>query len=216
MAPQAFYCVLLVRLGAASLLVVSAIILLSRSTITFLVVVVLLSTFIHHLRLPIGTDGSDHMNAIVLTTGAVVLLVNDPKIYVLGAVFIALQLSLSYAVAGVAKALSVEWRSGRSTSCILCTWTYGLPPVGEFLRSHPQLSRSVDWFVIAFEVSFPFAMFLPGRAWIAVLITGLIFHLFNALIMGLNTFLWAFASGYPPLVFAVFLFKYCRGHGVHL
>jgi hypothetical protein len=211
MFPRVFQCILLVRFAGALLLAMTALVVFSRIYMLLLTIVVLLSTFIHHFRLPIGTDGSDHMNAIVLMTGSVTLLLNKPEIYVLGALFIALQLFLSYEVAGIAKAFSIEWRSGASTPSILSTWTYGWPPIGEFLRNHSRLCQLIDWGVIGFELLFPLGVLLPGRACILVLLVGVIFHFFNAVIMGLNTFFWAFTSGYPPMFFAASLFRGFRG-----
>jgi hypothetical protein len=205
MQPQPFRCVLLIRLAAALLLTSSILVPFSNAAIAILAASALLTTFVHHLRLPIGTDGSDHMNAIVLATGATTFLVNDPRCFVAGAVFIALQVILSYLVAGIAKAFSVQWRSGQSSSYILSTWTYGLPSFGEFLGKRALLSRLLDWCVMSFEVSFPFALFLTGRAFTLVLLFGLLFHLFNALVMGLNTFFWAFIGGYPSMIFLVSL-----------
>jgi hypothetical protein len=207
MRPVAFRCVLLVRLVAALLVVLSWGFSFSNNMMTGLVTLILISTFAHHLRLPIGTDGSDHMNAIVLTTGTIGLFFSSYKIYVVCAIFITAQLMLSYWVAGIAKIISVDWRLGGSTSCILSTWTYGLPPVGEFIHRHMLLSRLIDWSVIVFELLFPFGWFLPGKVLIFVLVIGILFHLSNALVMGLNTFLFAFTSAYPCAFFTILLVR---------
>jgi hypothetical protein len=207
MSPKAFGTILLTRCILASALVLSAVVPLHPNVIKCCAILLLVTTFLHHLRMPIGTDGSDHMNTIVLTTATITLFFNRPAVYTIGSTFIALQLILSYLVAGIAKAISKEWRSGQSTSGILSTWTYGFPPIGEFLASRARLTRFTDWCVIVFELSFPICLLWPGRGTLLFITLGILFHFSNALVMGLNTFFWAFASGYPPMLFLLSIMR---------
>jgi len=121
----------------------------------------------------------------------------EQKVKLADPVFIAAQAALSYLTAGVAKARSAVWRSGRAIPLIVDTDTYGWPWVAGMLAGRPALARSACWTVIVFECLFAGALVAPEPVRLAALAVGLAFHLGCALVMGLNTFVWAFAATYP-------------------
>lgn len=149
-----------------------------------------------------GDDGSDQMNSILLLT---LWLCVGPHstafILKAGLWFLALQACLSYATAGIAKLLSGEWRSGEAIFRIFNTATYGIGPVARFLGRHKRFSRLLCWSVILAESLFPLCLFLPEPWNWTFLVWGALFHLQCAVIMGLNSFLWAFLATYPALLF---------------
>ena len=57
----------------------------------------------------------------------------------------------------------------------------------------------VGWAVIVFELLFPLALVAPNSLMFSLFAIGAIFHLGNALVMGLNTFLWTFLAAYPAV-----------------
>jgi hypothetical protein len=113
--------------------------------------------------------------------------------------FIAAQACLAYFIAGIAKVVSPAWRSGSAVAAIMESETWGRSAVGAWLGANPRSSRLMAWIVIAAECSFPVVFVSPP--WLAAVILGwgLLFHLFCALTMGLNTFLWAFGATYPAI-----------------
>lgn len=111
--------------------------------------------------------GSDYMTMVVLSS----LLVPWGKTY------LAVQLTLSYMVAGLVKIRQPEWRSGKAL-----TLQTGLPG---FLALPTLL-----W-----QCSFPLAWSSPQLLW-AYLTVGFGFHLFNARILGLNRFFWIWMAAY--------------------
>jgi Vitamin K-dependent gamma-carboxylase len=150
-----------------------------------------------------GDDGSDQMNSILALT---ILLCagphSTPLILNAGLWFIAMQAVLSYFSAGVAKAISPIWRGGAAVQQIFDTASYGDRGVAVFLARHQFVGALMSWGVIAFEVTFPAGLLLPAPALEVVLVFGAMFHLLNAVIMGLNSFLWSFLATYPALVYA--------------
>lgn len=149
-----------------------------------------------------GGDGSEQMNTVVLAgllyTDAVGLVVQVHHVP-LGLAFIAIQLILSYFVAGVAKVISPIWRAGDAILGILKSSTYGLPAAAKWLDVIPGMSLIICWTVILFELSFPLVFCMHPRMLVAYLVLGCLFHVGNSVAMGLNTFLPAFLAAYPSL-----------------
>jgi hypothetical protein len=151
------------------------------------------------LRCPFGLDGADQMTTFIFGTLFLALL--SSRLWVLE-VFVwalAVQSCLSYSTAGIAKLTSQEWRSGSAIASVWNTRIYGWSRVGAPLRAHPKVSLCVGWSLIAFECLFFVSLFGPRPATIAVLAIGVIFHATSAVVMGLNTFFWAFIATYPAI-----------------
>lgn len=152
------------------------------------------------MRQQLGLDGADQMLLIVLlASGFGALLGNTPAGS--GAVdYAALQLLLSYLIAGGAKAISPIWRSGNAIVGITGTIGYGHRWLHQLVSRNPLLARLVCLSVIVFEcAAVPLLLLGIKGAWI-VIIGGVCFHLGIAVVMGLNVFLWAFAATYPALL----------------
>jgi len=74
-----------------------------------------------------------------------------PTARYLGDLFLAAQVALAYFTAGVAKAVSATWRSGRPMTAILYTEGYGTRAFGDLLSRHPGLDRTICAGVIAWR-----------------------------------------------------------------
>jgi hypothetical protein len=61
-------------------------------------------------------------------------------------------------------------------------------------------ARLGSWSVLCFECGFPVALLVPSVTlpWLAV---GLLFHVANAYIFGLNRFVFAWLAAYPSLLY---------------
>jgi hypothetical protein len=161
---------------------------------------ILLARMLLYMRNQLGLDGSDQMMLVVCTGVAVALLVPDHGAQVVALDYMAAQLLLSYAVAGIAKAISPSWRSGRAIPGIMSTIGYGSPPVGAFLKRHQPLALAACWSVIVFECSAPLLILFGTPGALVIIAVGLGFHVSIALLMGLNNFLWSFGATYPALL----------------
>lgn len=159
----------------------------------------------------VGNDGSDQMVMVVVSALAVAYAfrMNGPCAGV-ALLFIVAQALLAYATSGIAKLISPMWRSGEALKLILNTACYGSPKVTKWVTRMPSLSFFGSWVVILFECAMPFVVVAPRNAMIGMLVISLLFHLGCAITMGLNCFLWAFASPLP----LIYLFSAHRAYGV--
>lgn len=113
--------------------------------------------------------------------------------------YVAVQVLLSYTLAGYVKLVNPDWRRGLALADV---FRFSVYPVSEALRawaaSRPLLF-ALSWVIILFEVLFPLALLQP--AWLsAALAVALVFHLVNASVFGLNRFVWAWLATYPCLL----------------
>ncbi len=143
--------------------------------------------------------GSDRMGLLLLCGLALVHIL--PALqwqeYVLG--YVALQVVLSYFMAGWVKIVNQDWRNGRALQNVFLFSAY---PVSENLRSlaqRPQLLRVMAWAVMGFEVLFPLSLY-SQQTLIAALVIAAIFHGANACLFGLNRFFWVWIAAYPSVI----------------
>ena len=118
------------------------------------------------------------------------------------AVFLTGQLLLAYFVSGLSKAQSDSWWRGDAIGGVVGTRIFGHPRFAQILKRHPSLGRALTWGTFVVEFLFPAALFAPRPVFLAALGAMLAFHLGCAVIMGLNTFVWAFAACYPAALWS--------------
>lgn len=162
------------------------------------------------MRLLFSKEGSDRMVRILNVTLLLVALAPDePHVRDAGLAFIALQGCLAYFTAGFWKALGPHWRNGQAVFLVFNTRTNGAQPMAAVLSRQPWLTRLLSWSVVGVEVLFPLALAGGPTVALAFVAWGLVFHATNALVMGLNSFFFAFAATYPAIL-------YCAEHGLQL
>ena len=113
--------------------------------------------------------------------------------------YLAMQLLLSYAIAGWVKIANPAWRRGEALRDVFRFSAY---PAGENIRrlaGRPRLLFAAGWAVMLFELAFPLAILSPP-ALVAALIVAALFHLANACLFGLNRFFWIWLCAYPSLL----------------
>jgi hypothetical protein len=187
------------------LLLLALVAFLDRPAVHQLCLVALtLITLVLAVRLEHGRDGSDHMSAVVLIALVIGFgPLGDAFLRTAALIFVAAQLCLAYGAAGVAKLVSPTWRRGTALALILDTDTYGHASSAAWLRCHPRIGELLTRSVIVAEVLFGLGLVvvLPAPwAWL-LLVWGVLFHTATAVLMGLNTFLWAFVAAYPAIVY---------------
>lgn len=205
---RSFLWILLIRFAAVLSLPLA--LWLDRGALLVLAVV-LATSLLLHLRSPFGMDGSDQMATQIF--GALFLGYLGGSTLALEASlwYIAGQSCLSYLTSGVAKALSPYWRRGDVVFAIFNTRTYGYAPVAHFLVSRPMTTKLLTWGAVAMECIFPLALFVGFPGCLVFIAWGVAFHLMNALVMGLNSFLWSFGATYPAVVYvAVVIQEFLR------
>lgn len=143
--------------------------------------------------------GSDRMRLLLLCCVWASRLAPSPVWSRAALGYLAVQVTLSYAMAGWVKLGNPDWRSGRALQDVFAFSVY---PVSEGLRAWanaPHAMRALAWATIAFEAAFPLAL-LSASALPAVLAVALAFHVVNACVFGLNRFVWIWVAGYPCLL----------------
>ncbi len=167
--------------------------------------VLLISGLLITHRTTFGNDGSDQMLTIVLAGLAVsYLLPPSEPLRPIGVWFVGLQSTLSYVVAGVAKLYGPTWRGGTAMKAILNTSTYGNYAAAAAYQRLSAIGFFTCWSVMIFETTFPVALVAPPPVLFAYLAMGFAFHFGTAVLMGLNTFLWAFLATYPAVIYCAY------------
>ena len=143
--------------------------------------------------------GSDRMSLLILVCLCWAHLAPTLEWREVGFGYLALQLILSYFIAGWVKLVNPAWRCGRALRDVFAFSAY---PANESLRGWSDRPRAlwlVSWAVILFELLFPLAM-VSAMALYAALAIAAIFHLSNAYFLGLNRFVWFWIAAYPSLI----------------
>lgn len=143
--------------------------------------------------------GSDYMTIVVLTGLLAASAFPQHVTWAIG--YVAFQLCLSYFVSGVVKLRRSSWRSGVALRGFLL-WPVAYEP-STFLKAvtrRPTFCQMLAWGVILFECTFPLAMLNTPMTTVYMTL-GVLFHLANVYIFGLNRFLWVWLAAYPALWF---------------
>ena len=156
------------------------------------------------------------MTAVVLmSVTAVRCAGSSDRAVLVGLGYIGLQLTLSYAVAGWVKLWEPSWRNGAAILKFLEMPQY---PVGGWVRAalaRRRVSWVLGWLVMVSELAIAtlvmvsvtvghLSALVTPLGVDLILVLGLGFHVFNARILGLNRFFWAWFSAYPALAFWLF------------
>jgi hypothetical protein len=142
--------------------------------------------------------GSDRMGLLILSCLCLVHFLPSLRAREAAFGYLALQVLLSYCVAGWVKITNPEWRTGRASRDVLLFSAY---PANESIRAGAHWPRSVclaSWAVLLFELLFPLAL-LSKQALVIGLALAALFHFVNACLFGLNRFFWIWLAAYPSL-----------------
>jgi hypothetical protein len=156
--------------------------------------------------------GSDYMTVLILGALSFAAIGGEERWFAsAGLLYIAVQVTFSYLIAGLGKLRNPDWRSGRALRTFVLDSPHGAPPWSRALLSRDAPARALSWIVIGFECSYPLA-WLDSRLCVAWLVAGFAFHLGNARVFGLNRFVFAWAAGYPALLYCSQLFGVVSQH----
>lgn len=144
--------------------------------------------------------GSDYMTVLLLLVTTIARLLPTAGIQLGCLWYISVQLCASYFIAGIVKLRRSSWRDGSALPKIFALPQYRVPMCARLLAQHPSVARLLSWGILCFEVAFPFAL-VGSRSCLLFIGTAFLFHLGNALVLGLNRFLWIWPAAYPALYF---------------
>jgi hypothetical protein len=160
------------------------------------------------IRSSYGLDGAYQMYFITLLALSIGSLSSvGSRISELCLWFIACELMLSYFIAGFAKLISPIWTKSYALSMIFSTRSYGHYNMHQWIIKNNIMAVFLCWGVLIFETFFVIILFLPMPYAIFFCVIGCCFHLFNALFMGLNDFLFSFLAAYPALFYCIQVLK---------
>ncbi|MDN3505940.1 MAG: hypothetical protein P0S96_01775 [Simkaniaceae bacterium] len=184
--------------GSALLFVLTLLNHVSPLLIYSLFFLMLLTAFRSHY----GLNGAYQMFLVLLfaLSIAVSFGMHSP-ISVLCLWFIAGELSISYFIAGVKKLISPLWRNSHALNMIFSTKTYGHAALYKIIQKNTVVNLAISWSIFLFEMAFVFAILLPTPYTLLFCVFGLLFHLSNAIFMGLNDFFFAFTGAYPAFLY---------------
>lgn len=154
------------------------------------------------LRHPAGLSGAFDMS-LVTHAGLFVATIMpwNRSVQLAGLLFVAIQGLLGYFLAGVAKVAGEQWRSGQAIEMVLSTKTWGDDRLYRLVERHPWLKPIAGNTVILFEVAFPVVLFVDPQTAIGIFAIGIVFHLVNAAVMGINSFIIMFPATYPAIYY---------------
>jgi hypothetical protein len=161
-----------------------------------------LTAILLSVRGPDGENGADEMMLITFVALTIVLVSPHPWVWRCGLLFLAGQLLLAYCTSGYIRIREKTWRDGSALLVVLRQHTYGNRWCWSVARRYPIVARVASMSVLIFECSTPLALLLPMKLLLVFLAFGVAFHLLNAIIIGLNTFFWAFLAAYPAFIWS--------------
>jgi hypothetical protein len=159
-------------------------------------------TLLVNLRDTYSNNGSDQLTSIILIALSIAALRRGSVIveYV-SILFIAFQALLSYFTSGIYKFINVGWRNGENLQAILCTEVFGNRQIAKMMDRVPNSYILASFAVMFGEIFLGLSFLMPPFFCLCILLTGILFHIIIAAVMGLNTFVWTFASTYPAIYF---------------
>lgn len=142
-----------------------------------------------------SSDGADRMLAVALLAAAAgALLPMAPALAVPWSITVLLILGLAYVDSAVVKLRAPGWRSGRTLALILNTPSTGRPRLARLVLDVPALAATASWAVMVLEFVAAPALFAGGAIGAVVAACLWIMHLWIAVLMRLNRFLWSFGA----------------------
>jgi hypothetical protein len=156
--------------------------------------------------------GSDYLTLLILMALSLAWLFGAgqrPLLAKACIAYIAVQVTLSYFIAGLAKLKEAAWRDGTALRAFTSSQRHGAPAFVRQLLDGRRRCLALSWSVLLFECAFPLA-WLDPRVCSAFLALGLGFHFGNSVVFGLNRFLFAWSAAYPALLFCSQLFAHAR------
>lgn len=142
--------------------------------------------------------GADKMAMLVLSCLLLARIAPTYAIAELAFAYLAIQTILSYWISGWVKFRNANWRNGQALSDVFAFSAYPVDArFRDFAGAPWLLPASLG--VILFELAFPLAL-LNQTALYAALVCAALFHLSNAIFLGLNRFFWIWPSAYPAVL----------------
>lgn len=161
-----------------------------------------LSTFLITLRWRGSFNGgSDYLTLIILLCLCIAFIKRDSLMLAKGALwYMSLQVISSYFLAGLYKIKQEKWRSGKAIAGFISSPNYKVPSIILEKSQDPTVAQKMAWIIILFEITFPLVLVHPYLS-VLYIASGMVFHLANFWIFGLNRFFWVWCASYPAIFY---------------
>lgn len=141
--------------------------------------------------------GSDSMIVSVLIGLLLSLIPSDKN---LGLLYIGAHSFLSYLIPGIAKMKNLNWLNGSELKLIFEKSFYPVPNLLKFPLQNDLARKVIATTIALFECSILIGL-LNSQYMIGFCIAAFVFHLSNAVVLGLHRFTWAWVATYPALLY---------------
>ena len=147
----------------------------------------------------LSPDGGEGMARLVTIALAVARLANHSADAAC-LTFLAATVALSYFVSGAHKLAAPGWRNGLTLTRIFRSALYGQPHMGRMFSARPLIAICASRALIAWELTFPATLLLPSPIACTALAIACAFHAWNAIVLGIDSFVFPFLATYPAVV----------------
>jgi hypothetical protein len=172
----------------------------NNNNIIYWIIPFLITNILTGMRNLHVNNGSDQLaNMILISISIIYLTGNTSFIRNISLFFIACQGALAYLTSGFFKLIVPNWMNGSYLEQVLCTRTFGHRYLKACMDHWKPGYRILSLMMICWELLMGVAFLFPPGICLAILAGGVAFHLSVAIVMGFNTFLWAFLAVYPPI-----------------
>lgn len=172
----------------------------SKAILGLLCLIISLCYFLLSFRGFDGFNGGDSMNKVIFLSSCLGLLFSKENIVLY---FIAFQLMFAYSLSGWFKATEIRWFNGTFLLNVLRQKTYSREFVWNIMKEKKYMAAAISTFIVMLECLCISLFFMPTEIQILYLIVLGVFHVMNALIMGLSAFVIPFLSCYPALIYTL-------------
>jgi hypothetical protein len=170
-------------------------------SLTWMIALVVVVDLLTTIRMPFGRTAGDQMSSLTLAALLAGAASGAPRGLEAAVVFVAAESLLAYSTAGILKIRERGWRDGTFVRQVFMTRTYGCGRLASLLRRRPALARGIGLIVVTSEILMPTVLALPAPVAAGVLWAAATAHVFAAVAMGLNVFVWGFAATYPAIFY---------------
>lgn len=146
-------------------------------------------------------NGGSDMMSLIIGSGLFISSLDAiwPPLRQLGITYIGVHATFSYFIAGAIKLQTPDWRGGSGLPAFINSSLYSNQNLSALL-SKKSVSLGLSWLVMLFEITLPLAL-LNGQILAYYFAGAMAFHITNALIFGLNRFIWVWAAAWPGIFF---------------
>lgn len=144
--------------------------------------------------------GSDYMSVIVLISLGISQLSSHGDYQLAGVYYVCFHAASSYFFAGLVKIKSPDWRNGNALRSFITATIYSEGALVRNIANNRLLGKIISMVVISWELLFPLSLLHLHTA-VVFLSLGVLFHLCNAYIIGLNRFFFIWLATYPALLY---------------